>query len=137
MSGADLPGRRRSGGTGRRAGLKIPCPQGREGSSPSSGTKTNPRAGIEKMSALFVCLGAQEGLERARGAPLPDESRSLGYPAPIDRELGRDLHRLDEGNRKILLPDGKGDLCTSGQNGFGAFADEVFRRLEESVSGLA
>ena len=28
----------RSGGTGRRAGLKIPCPQGREGSTPSSGT---------------------------------------------------------------------------------------------------
>src|SRR4030065_808985 len=29
---------RRSGGTGRRAGLKIPSPQGREGSTPSSGT---------------------------------------------------------------------------------------------------
>src|SRR3972149_3303087 len=29
---------RRSGGTGRRAGLKIPWPQGREGSTPSSGT---------------------------------------------------------------------------------------------------
>lgn len=28
----------RSGGTGRRAGLKIPWPQGREGSTPSSGT---------------------------------------------------------------------------------------------------
>src|SRR3990170_2567329 len=33
---------RRSGGTGRRAGLKIPWPQGREGSTPSSGTTFSP-----------------------------------------------------------------------------------------------
>src|SRR3990172_4858264 len=33
---------RRSGGTGRRAGLKIPWPQGREGSTPSSGTSLFP-----------------------------------------------------------------------------------------------
>ena len=44
MSGAGRPGRRRSGGTGRRAGLKIPCPQGHEGSSPSSGTTPFPVA---------------------------------------------------------------------------------------------
>src|SRR4030065_348020 len=42
MSGAVRPERRRSGGTGRRAGLKIPCPQGREGSTPSSGTTPLP-----------------------------------------------------------------------------------------------
>src|SRR4030042_1962300 len=36
---------RRSGGTGRRAGLKIPWPQGREGSTPSSGTSLFPSAG--------------------------------------------------------------------------------------------
>ena len=34
----------RSGGIGRRAGFKIQCPSGREGSSPSSGTMRNPLA---------------------------------------------------------------------------------------------
>src|SRR5512142_1574717 len=63
MSGAGRPGQRRSGGTGRRAGLKIPCPQGREGSSPSSGTKAIRRAGNDPLSALFRRLGAQEGIE--------------------------------------------------------------------------
>ena len=75
MSGAGRPGGRRSGGTGRRAGLKIPCPQGREGSSPSSGTKAIRRAGNNPLSALFHCLGAQEGLERVRGADEQEEER--------------------------------------------------------------
>src|SRR5262245_1385548 len=35
----------RDGGTGRRAGLKIPCPQGREGSTPSPGTPNAAPAG--------------------------------------------------------------------------------------------
>src|SRR3954464_11329541 len=34
----------RDGGTGRRAGLKIPCPKGREGSTPSPGTLSPPGA---------------------------------------------------------------------------------------------
>ena len=75
MTGAGRPGRRRSGGTGRRAGLKIPCPRGREGSSPSSGTKAIRRAGNKPLSALFYCLGAQEGVERARGADEQEEKR--------------------------------------------------------------
>src|SRR3970040_1171371 len=46
---------RRSGGTGRRAGLKIPWPQGREGSTPSSGTSLFPEP----------VYGGRTGLRRA------------------------------------------------------------------------
>jgi integrase len=49
----------RSGGTGRRAGLKIPCPKGLVGSIPSSGTKfslqkahQNPMRGIKLAAEL-------------------------------------------------------------------------------------
>ena len=48
---------------------------------PSSGTKAIRRAGNDPLSALIHCLCAQEGVERARIAPLPDELHSLGYPA--------------------------------------------------------
>ena len=46
----------RSGGIGRRAGLKIPCPSGRVGSTPSSGTNTKGPSGafcIGTYAAFF------------------------------------------------------------------------------------
>src|SRR5659263_236935 len=69
MTGAVRPGRRRSGGTGRRAGLKIPCPQGHEGSTPSSGTKAIRRAGNKPLSALYCLSWCRRRGENGRGAP--------------------------------------------------------------------
>jgi hypothetical protein len=69
----------RSGGTGRRAGLKIPCPQGREGSTPSSGTRAI--RGLAASPALFACPGAHGrgrtgfGRRRTGGKARPSGAR--------------------------------------------------------------
>ena len=60
---------RRSGGIGRRRGLKIPFPQGSAGSSPASGTQSNQalaRAVVERAFCLLV------GRPYARSAPAAD-----------------------------------------------------------------
>ena len=76
MSGAGRPGRRRSGGTGRRAGLKIPCPQGREGSTPSSGT-------TPFLVAWCTTGGGRTGEDRRRTrAPPQRPPHSRMYCAP-------------------------------------------------------
>ena len=59
----------RSGGTGRRAGLKIRWPQGRVGSTPSSGTIFLPRY-ILRISWNLL---------------LSDASRKKGYWAELNR----------------------------------------------------
>ena len=59
----------RSGGTGRRAGLKIPCPQGHEGSTPSSGTSEIQRARTKSWPFSFSLVlkgGGRTGEGRRR-----------------------------------------------------------------------
>ena len=70
----------RSGGTGRRAGLKIPCPSGRVGSTPTSGMEHKPvtvpnpgRPGYGRFAAeertgqqgqqAFPCVDRTSGVE--------------------------------------------------------------------------
>ena len=100
MSGARCPGRRRSGGTGRRAGLKIPCPRGREGSSPSSGTTSFP-----------VAWCTTEGVERARiaerSARKSATHRSAEDPSPAAKAgalAGRRLRRASPSSGTISSP---------------------------------
>src|SRR3990170_4619003 len=59
---------RRSGGTGRRAGLKIPWPQGREGSTPSSGTSEIQGARTKSWPFSFSLVLTRRG-SNGRGAP--------------------------------------------------------------------
>ena len=86
MSGAGRPGRRRSGGTGRRAGLKIPCPQGREGSTPSSGTTPFP-----------VAWCATGGGRTGEGRPTPRRIALPGVPTTADNTF----HDRHEGHRAV------------------------------------
>src|SRR3954471_19706434 len=65
---------RRSGGTGRRAGLKIRCPKGRVGSIPTFGTRAPARRGSAgaglngAVRPVLVCeRRARAGLEAVRG----------------------------------------------------------------------
>ena len=101
MTGAGRPGRRRSGGTGRRAGLKIPCPQGREGSSPPPAPGES--KGSKSLTLFRSSLVLMEGLERARGAPLPDELHSWGTPTADNT-----FHDRHEGHRASSEPRRKG-----------------------------
>ena len=59
----------RSGGTGRRAGLKIPCPSGRVGSTPTSGMK--PRGRV-----VTGLVSPRRGFRRESGSWGPDSSSS-------------------------------------------------------------
>ena len=58
--------RRRSGETGRRAGLKIPCPQGRVGSIPTSGTFFR---SLFRSSRLIGWPSCCRGCGETRAAP--------------------------------------------------------------------
>ncbi len=69
MTGASRPGRRRSGGTGRRAGLKIPCPQGHEGSTPSSGTNRQRKGSFQQRELPFFLRLVLERGSNGQGAP--------------------------------------------------------------------
>ena len=53
--------RRRSGGIGRRAGLKIPWPSGRVGSSPTSGTSQDTCKCAENLELPPIGHGLREG----------------------------------------------------------------------------
>src|SRR3990172_6519787 len=68
---------RRSGGTGRRAGLKIPWPQGREGSTPSSGTSLFPEP----------VYGGRTGFGRRANSEGERDFRSAEDPSPAARYL--------------------------------------------------
>ena len=61
----------RSGGTGRRMGLKIPSPPGREGSSPSSGTSHIPRS--------FRACGSSPAIRGSLSGPTCSPSSTSQY----------------------------------------------------------
>ena len=88
---------RRSGGTGRRAGLKIPWPQGREGSTPSSGTRLFPepvhggrtgfgrRAAGRGHSSTTPPTRAKSGdVPGGQGARKPGAAPPCIWPMPTD-----------------------------------------------------
>ena len=81
--GYDPPGR--SGGTGRRAGLKIPCPSGRVGSIPTSGIERKPCARAESASeprgprSAETAMGNRMGNRRTAWNPcLPPGVHEVG-----------------------------------------------------------
>ena len=73
--GYDPPGR--SGGTGRRAGLKIPCPSGRVGSIPTSGIERKPCARAESASEPRGPRSGRDGNGQQNG----QQAHSPGIPA--------------------------------------------------------
>src|SRR5207249_3286982 len=93
----------RRGGTGRRAGLKIQCPQGRVGSIPSDGTNVNVRAliiivlvalpfacsgqGAVTTNALTAMKAYQAGLSLLKEAEStkPVEARAAKYREALER----------------------------------------------------
>ena len=70
---------RRSGGTGRRAGLKIPWPQGREGSTPSSGTSLFP----EPVHGGRTGFGRRAGGDTPQQHHRPEQNQEM---SPVDME---------------------------------------------------
>ena len=104
----------RSGGTGRRAGLKIPCPSGRVGSTPTSGIARvlplNPAATCAAGDRCYLaarrpcrrattsCEGEREGHERAAfpahgGARRNDRSRARARRGGMRRQQLEALRR--------------------------------------------
>jgi hypothetical protein len=97
---------RRSDGTGRRAGLKIRCPQGREGSSPSSGI---PVAGMsfEARPTAARLAGGRTGRRAHWPAGAPSAAVLVGPGRVVERDedvgvLGRCLRPIGEDQRPPL-----------------------------------
>ena len=88
-SEAEVDGKRFGppGGTGRRGGLKIRCPQGHPGSSPGGATRKRAPQLLPQRSIVRDNLphSASFSAELPARAPL----RALGYAAPWDPEKAR------------------------------------------------
>ena len=120
MTGAGRPGRRRSGGTGRRAGLKIPCPQGHEGSTPSSGTILNqavtlcvvPSRGLQTATVPLNCVSLFKKFRRPRkGSYILSGTKSWGpTPPPPYKDFIRFCRKNLETSNNCRDMGGKNDL---------------------------
>src|SRR5882672_3566859 len=74
----------RSRGTGRRGGLKIRCPQGRQGSNPCSGTSIRGDAIDLYRSKSAIVRGLEPVVERlARAGVSPDAATLAAVPIGV------------------------------------------------------
>jgi hypothetical protein len=97
---------RRSGGTGRRSGLKLRGPQGRVGSNPSSGTTLLPSSGPpsrvqnERRAARATRLRYGRNGLLELGSDVAEHGVETDCPAKPDRRCGRPSGRFGPGSAR-------------------------------------